>query len=235
MAGQQTGKAGDGMGAAQALQQTTELTVAQVAGLKGCSTRYIRQLLDNGELNGEKRLNERNRPTYYIPLSALDAKLQKRYLKDRGQALPGATNPADAETKAVKPLESFTIYERAQINFWCRVLADWQERRSESGMPLGRADEQFVEYALVQFRAEYRKLTGRPLRLSKPTLYRYQRALEENDFEGLVDKRGQATKGTSSIPPPLWDAFLYYYLDEARHAVRQCYKKAQDWAYEVNP
>ena len=38
-------------------------------------------------------------------------------------------------------------------------------------------------------------------------------------MKALVDKRNKWKKGTSSIDETIWQAFLYYYLDEAQHPV----------------
>ena len=49
-------------------------------------------------------------------------------------------------------------------------------------------------------------------------------ALRDNDLDGLIDKRGKWKKGKSSIPDPMWQAFLYFYLDERQHPLKKCYE-----------
>lgn len=53
----------------------TYLTVKEVAELKGCSTQYLRKAALSGSIKAKKELNDKNRPQYLIPLSALDTKL----------------------------------------------------------------------------------------------------------------------------------------------------------------
>ena len=44
--------------------------------------------------------------------------------------------------------------------------------------------------------------------------------MRANDLDGLIDKRGKWKKGKSSIPDPMWQAFLYFYLDERQHPLK---------------
>ena len=46
----------------------------------------------------------------------------------------------------------------------------------------------------------------------------------KNDLDGLIDKRGKWKKGKSDIQPEAWDAFLYFYLQEAQHPMMKCYE-----------
>ena len=48
--------------------------------------------------------------------------------------------------------------------------------------------------------------------------------MRANDLDGLIDKRGKWKKGKSSIPDPMWQAFLYFYLDERQHPLKKCYE-----------
>lgn len=66
----------------------TYLTVKEVAELKGCSTQYLRKAALSGSIKAKKELNDKNRPQYLIPLSALDTKLQLKYQKSHGLVLP---------------------------------------------------------------------------------------------------------------------------------------------------
>ena len=51
-------------------------------------------------------------------------------------------------------------------------------------------------------------------------------------MKALVDKRNKWKKGTSSIDETIWQAFLYYYLDEAQHPVTKCLEYTKMWAQE---
>ena len=54
-------------------------------------------------------------------------------------------------------------------------------------------------------------------------------------MKALVDKRNKWKKGTSSIDETIWQAFLYYYLDEAQHPVTKCLEYTKMWAQEKRP
>ena len=63
------------------------LTTAQVAELKGCTARYVRQLAQNGKLEHiEKDDAANNRTEYVFPLASLPEKLQIKWEnKQRGK------------------------------------------------------------------------------------------------------------------------------------------------------
>lgn len=55
-------------------------------------------------------------------------------------------------------------------------------------------------------------------------MYRRWKSIKQNDLDGLIDKRGKWKKGKSDIQPEVWDAFLYFYLQEAQHPMMKCYE-----------
>lgn len=216
------------------LERHKELTVSEVAELKKCSPQYIRKLLDDGLLCGEKRLNERNRPTYYIPLASLPAELQKRYFKEEKGAVK---KKAKAVPLRSRPLEQYSLEEQKQISFWRLLVEDWQQYRStRADIPKSDADAQYIMYATVAYQDKYQALFGgKEFQLSIQMLYRRWRAYKENDMDTMLDKRGTAKRGESGIPPKVWDAFLSYYLDEAQHPISRCYEYSRLWVMETCP
>lgn len=214
-------------------QPEPELSVAEVADLKGCSQQYIRKLLDAGELTGYKRLNERNLPAYYIPVSTLPAVLQMRYRK--GEKAPAGESVVLRPSQP-KSLESFNLAEQEEIAFWSRLLEEWRAyRQTRNWIPKAEADEHFILYARVTYQEEYQQVCGREFDLSIQMLTRRWRSYRENDLQGLVDERGKMRKGKSSIDPLVWDAFLSFYLDEAQHPVSSCLKYTQYWVQNEHP
>lgn len=103
-----------------------ELTAAEVATLMGCDTRSVQRFVASGTLPGEKRLNERRRPTWYIPLSSLPAKLQARYRKGNPPTGTAINFPA-----VTRSMESYSLTEQEEIRFWSILLEDWQGYRFE--------------------------------------------------------------------------------------------------------
>lgn len=57
------------------------LTVKEYAELKGCSERYVKKIAQDGKLSAEKTINDKGRPKYLIPLSALSEDLKVKYYK----------------------------------------------------------------------------------------------------------------------------------------------------------
>lgn len=120
--------------APQALQQNIELTVEGAASLKGCSPQYLRKLIAEGKLPAVQRLNERNRPCYYIPLAGLPAPLQRRYLTGNVKGSKALALP-----EKQKPLERYTLPEQERIRFWMQLLDEWHGHRW-GGQELSKAE-----------------------------------------------------------------------------------------------
>lgn len=193
----------------------TMLTVDELAAIRHCSPQYIKRLIKEDKIKAERTLNANNRPKYLIPLRSLDAPLQDKYLKQHRPAAPPPAPKAEA-----KPLDTYSEAEREEIAHWRRVVAEWQEYRSQPGASKTQVDEQYVLLYNLQH-------PGREI--SVDILYRRWRAVREDDLDGLIDKRGKWRKGRSSINETVWQAFLSFYLDERKHPIKQCYQDTKRW------
>ena len=187
----------------------------------GCTDRAIRKRINAGALPSQQRMNERNRPEYVIPLSALPAAAQQRYYTEH---LPPA--PKTKAVKAGRSLEQYSAGEREQIALWTGLLEDWQQYRAKPGANKAEVDELFVTKC---------RLEHPTLHISTDILYRRWKALREGDLDGLVDKRGKARKGRCEVPRPALDMFLAYYLDEAQHPIARCREFVSEWARQQCP
>ena len=158
-------------------------------------------------------MNVQNRPEYAVLLSTLSPSAQLRYFKEHGQPFP-LVSEKPASAKAYKPLDHFSAAEREEIRQEMETLARWQEYRRQPGRT-AELDAEFVELLRQED-------PGRAV--SVKTLYRKKKALEENDLAGLVDGRGKARKGRSSIDETVWQAFLSFYLDLREPKAKECYE-----------
>lgn len=192
-----------------------ELSTAEVASLKGCSTQYIRRLAKTEELKGHKCLNADGSPGWMFLVEELPAKLQEKYYNQLRTSLPEASFPDEAKPKVAKPLDTYSAEEQEEIAFWLRLVKKWQGYRNKPGANKTEVDARFVQWC----RLEYPERA-----ISVDTLYRRWNAVRANDLDGLIDKRGKWKKGKSSIPDPMWQAFLYFYLDERQHPLKKCYE-----------
>lgn len=197
------------------------LSVRQVAELKGCNERAVRLQIEAGKLPGEVTYNERNRPKYLVPLDALEPRVQARWVKQRGGV---STQTA---CKAGKSLEQYSADEREEIGFWIDVLERWQQYRRLPGVTSkAEVDKKFI----LVFELEHPEMA-----ISESILYRKWAAYQNDDLDGLLDKRGKWRKGQMDMPDQIWQAFLTYYLDEAQHPISQCVKYTRLWAQERAP
>lgn len=199
-----------------------KLTVRELAELKGCSDRYVRMMISENRIAYEEAADPANKiKQYLIPVNALPAELQSKYYGSRaGAAVAGAV-------KQPKALEEYSAVERDHIRMWSELLMEWQRYRNDPAhTSKAGVDKAFV--AMVT-------LTRPELKLSKPTLYRKWAAYKVGDLDGLIDKRGQWRKGRTDMPPALWDAFLWYYLDQRQYPISKCVEYVELWAAEFRP
>lgn len=200
------------------------LTAKQVAEVKGCSERYIQQSVKRGTLRGIETVNSRNRKIYQIPLESLPEELQQRwYQMQKEQILEG---DGLIEQKP-EPTDQFSEAERKEMDFWMELVRKWLEYRSMA--PSGskaEVDKKFVAWCSLEY----------PERnISLDILYRKWKAVREDDMSGLIDKRGKWRKGASAINETVWQAFLYYYLDESQHPIQKCLDYTKMWIREKYP
>lgn len=94
-------------------------------------------------------------------------------------------------------------------------MDDWQRYRSKYPGSKAEADDRFIALCAK---------TDPEHEFSIDTLYRRWKSIKQNDLDGLIDKRGKWKKGKSDIQPEVWDAFLYFYLQEAQHPMMKCYE-----------
>lgn len=188
------------------------LTIKEVAALKGCSKQYIQSLVNRGALTHQDGQAANGRPQYLIPLSALDAPLQRKWYKQHGGSMPSELRqaPKTAPLKPIRPLEFYTKEQREEIDACVQLLERWQGfRRSYTG-PMAEADATFTQQEQLD--------------ISIKTLYRRWAAYKDKDWSGLMDKRGQLNRGRTEIPGEIRDLFEYFYLDERALNIKKCYE-----------
>lgn len=202
------------------------LTAKQVAEVKECSYQYIKRILKEGKLPAQEVLNEKNRKTYLVPLEALDEELQEKWYRLNRENVPEDVKASVPETEQ-KPIDHFSESERAEIDFWYGLVERWQEYRMKPGVTCkAEVDKKFVALCELEYPDK---------EISVDTLYRKWKAIKEKNMDGLVDKRGKWKKGTSTIDDTIWQAFLYYYLDESQHPIQKCLEYTKMWAQEKRP
>lgn len=201
----------------------TYLTIKEAAELKGCSTQYLQRAALNGAIEAKKELNDKNRPQYLIPLSALDTKLQLKYQKSHGLELSEQQKTDGTQSKTIEKLNE---QQRNQVNTWLLIIENWQSYRNQYKGSKAEADKAYI--ALVSEKYPDIKITY-------DILQRKYNAIRKGDKVALADGRGYTRKGASSIPATVWDAFLYYYLDERQYPVKKCYEYTKLWTREEQP
>ena len=209
------------------------LTVKDVAELKGCIPQYIRRLINQNKLEAKQEINpQNNQPQYLIPVSALPADLQAKYYnkicKDAGLAPElneTETGIKQHKNTVKKAFEDYSEAERAEINLWIDILKEWQDIRAQHKKKT-EVDPLFVAKM---------KLERPELSISVDILYRKYNAYRNNNLDGLIDKRGGWNKGASTVPDPVWQAFLWFYLDDNQLTVTKCYTETIEWTKEFYP
>lgn len=204
------------------------LTTAQVAELKGCTARYVRQLAQNGKLEHiERDSTANNRIEYVFPLSSLPEKLQIKWENRKRSELglepvPIPTKPLPKPDPRQITLQDLTGGQRRDVGLWCEIIKQWQAARLAKGEELGKCKVDELFCAAV-------KLHYPDISISPDILYRKYKAYKDGDLGGLVDHRGGHNKGKTSIPQYMLDAFYRMYLDDNKLPISRCYSLLQTW------
>ena len=206
------------------------LTVVEAADLKGCSVQYIKKVCKDGKMSCTIEINDRKRPKYMIPVSSLPEELQARYYSQKRQEA-GIPPPVEKALKQPKnrpemAFEDFSEEERERIIMWRGIIEDWQRYRSSYPGKKTEVDKLYIAKC---------KLEHPNLQVSADVLYRKWAAYKDNDLAGILGKRGGKNKGASSIPEKVWNAFLWFWLDDNQPTISTCYKAVQDWTLEFYP
>ena len=213
------------------------LSVEEAAVLKNCSARYIRKQCKNGVLPAVIQEHPQNhKPCYQIPVSAFPEPLQARYYQQKRQEMGVMPTPIPAETKPQKPkkkakavrqmtIEDCTAQQRQEIQIWTAILLEWHAGR--------------IQYSR---KTDYDKLyVGKcqlehpDLQVSTGILYRKWNAYQEHDLAGMLGIRGGWNKHSSGIPQVVWEAFLWFWLDENQPTVRASYRNVISWTEDFHP
>ena len=119
------------------------LTAKEVADLKGCSARWVRELAERKKVQGQKRINADGSPEWIFPISALEPDLQQKYFHQIQAGFPVALLPEGVlpERKASRPLDHYTAEEREEITWWLKTVDDWQRYRSKYPGSKAAADD----------------------------------------------------------------------------------------------
>lgn len=209
------------------------ITTKEAAELQGCTVRYIRMQCKAGKIECIEKPNEANGHTMYlIPVSALSEQAQHKYGKQLWESMQLLPEKAEKQPPAKKkkqrekkPLEAYSAQERDRIDMWCRIIKEWLDTRAAYGKR-SEADPLFVAKC---------KLEHPELEISVDILYRKYAAYKQDDYDGILGIRGGWNKGRSSIPPELWNVYLYYWLDDNQPTAAQSYLNTVEWCRDFKP
>lgn len=203
------------------------LTTKEFATAKGCSLKYVQKAVKNGDISAEKETDIHNGYRYKIPITELTTEQQVAYYKSNNMPIPDELAPKERKPQVMKNLdyESLNDNQRQEVALWLQILDDWDNYIYDYGGSKVEANKAFV--------AEYKD--SYPVKISTDILYRKRKIYRTGNVADLIDGRGLKRKGISCIDKNLWEAFLYYYLDEAKHPVKACYDYTMLWAKQEHP
>lgn len=192
------------------------LTVKQLAEIKGCTERYIRNCITKGKIEAiqiEGQVGGNAGTHYSIPLSKLDEKVQlkyKRYLKKQQKEVE-----KQVQEQQNKTIADLTEKEKQNVMFWRKVLESWQSYRGKEA-DKEKADNEFIKVMNVQ---------NEGLHLSRRTLYRKWNSYIMEGEAALADGRGKHGNHNYKMTKEIFDVFEYYYLNENKPSIKQCMRE----------
>lgn len=201
------------------------LKAAEVSELMGVTVQYVRKMAQDGKLESQLQQNAQRRPVYLFPLAALPEEAQLKYYAAHAPAAADALQ-SEAKPAPARSLDEFTLLERQEIAWWIQTIKRWEEFRVKPGVNSTDMDDRFL--ALLSLEQPERAL-------SVPTLYRKRKALQEGRLEDLLDNRGKARKGRSSIDDTVWQVFLSFYLDLREPPALECYQMTLQYMRKEHP
>ena len=194
----------------------TYLTVKQLAEIKGCTERYIRNCITKGKIEAiqiEGQVGGNAGTHYSIPLSKLDEKVQlkyKRYLKKQQKEVE-----KQVQEQQNKTIADLTEREKEKAMFWRKLLESWQSYRGKEA-DKEKADNEFIKVINVQ---------NEGLHLSRRTLYRKWNTYIMEGEAALADGRGKHGNHNYKMTKEIFDVFEYYYLNENKPSIKQCMRE----------
>lgn len=211
------------------------LTIKEAAQLQSCSERYMQKQCKNGVLSAVIREHPQNhKPCYMIPITAFPEQLQARYYRQKKQeagVLPEQVREIQEQQKKPKKpireksIEDCTEKERQLIQTWTAILIEWQAERGKH-----QRKTEFDKLYVGKCQLEHPEI-----QVSVGILYRKWSAYQRNDLAGLIGARGAWNKGSSTIPELVWEAFLWFWLDENQPTVSASYRNVISWTEEFYP
>lgn len=167
-------------------------------------------MINKGVYRPEDKTNSRNQLIKVISVDQLDEETRIQFYKSKGII------QSNLEVKNTEQLETMSPEEREECIFWEKVIKEWQEYRNKEGV---KSKSDVDELFITKMRLECPDID-----ISYDILRRKYNSLKNNDLKGLVDKRGKAKKGCTKIDEEVWQVFLSFYLDQAKHPIAKCLK-----------
>lgn len=201
------------------------ISIKEVAEIKGCTVQNLQKQVLEDRIQAITEYTQNNRKRYMIPLTELSEKEQIAYYKKHNIEVPSEIKKEKSKSSRSTNIEDYTELQREEMAFWHGIIKQWQDYCIDK---LSKVDAT-REFVLIM-REKYPDI-----KISSDILYRKKRSMAHYGICGLADSRGGHNKGSSVIEDKIWEAFLYYYLDESKLPVPKCYKETEQWIKDTVP
>lgn len=182
------------------------LTVSQVADLLNITERAVRQNIKK-YCEEEKFIYRcvkgkgQGGMHYEILLESLPQKAQDKYNGVEHQ-----------EEEEIHPMMACNGKQRDLACYRFKIIKEYKDFKKE--YPLRDKKEAFLE----RYNEEH---TDKPITYRQ--LNHWEKRFDEKGWDGLIDRRGGALKGKSTIPDDVWNVFKKLWLQESQPSVQSCY------------
>ena len=176
-------------------------------------------MYEKGKIKAIPTINQKNKKVFQIPFDFLDAEEQARYYESKGII------NSEIKISHTEILEDMTPKERKECIFWEKVVKEWQLYRNKDNI---KSKTDVDNLFITKMKLEYPSID-----ISYDILRRKYLALKNGDLKGLIDKRGKAKKGYTKIDEEVWQIFLSFYLDQAKHPIAKCLDYTKAYIKEI--
>lgn len=120
------------------------------------------------------------------------------------------------------------LHDETERQECAELITDCTDKQREAADHKARIVHEFELSGMSgkRFIEQYNEKSGESVSLNQ--LYDWKRRLDKGGIAALIDRRGEHSRGTSSIPDEAWELFKSWYLTPQRRSIQMCYNQVKE-------